>query len=78
MWGPGWWGPPLWGFWWIFPLVGLVIALVFVFAIARAVGSGGQFMCMRGHRTDNDGELAELRREVRELRQELRQLKGDG
>ena len=45
MWGPGPWMGPTWGFWWILPVVGLAICLVFVFAMMRMM-SGGRFMCM--------------------------------
>jgi hypothetical protein len=42
MWGPGPWGPPMmWGFGWIFPLIGLAIALVCVIAMLRWVARGG-------------------------------------
>jgi uncharacterized membrane protein len=74
MWGPGWWGPSMSGFWWIFPLIGLAVCLFFVIAMIRAMSGGGHFMCMGGHRRESD-ETAELRREVRELREELTRLK---
>jgi len=73
MWGPGPWMIPIWGFW-IFPLVGLVIFLFVVVAIARMIGSGGHFMCMGPHQHDND-ETARLRREIEELREEMRKQK---
>jgi hypothetical protein len=65
----------MWGFWWIFPLIGFTICLVFVIAMVRAMSSGRGFMCMRGHQHGPD-ETAELRREVRELREEVSRLKG--
>ena len=75
MWGPGWWGAPMWGFWWIFPLIGFTICLVFVIVMVRAMSGGRGFMCMGGHERGPD-ETAELRREVRELREEISRLKG--
>jgi hypothetical protein len=81
MWGPGWWGPPMWGpmaaLWWIFPLIGLAIGLVFVIAMVRAMNRGGGFMCMGGHRGGGreDEDVAGLRREIRELRAEIKGLK---
>lgn len=75
MWGPGWWGSPMGGFWWIFPLIGLSIALVFVIALVRAMGGGRPFMCMGGHRSAGGGEVAQLAQEVRDLREEIKQLK---
>jgi len=74
MWGPGSWGAPMWGFWWIFPLIGLLICLVFVVAMVRFMGGRG-FMCMGDHRSHASDEEADLRREIRELREELKQLK---
>ncbi|MBI4635650.1 MAG: hypothetical protein HY727_04810 [Candidatus Rokubacteria bacterium] len=75
MWGPGPWGGPMWGFWWIFPLLGLLICLVFVVAIVRSMSGGRGFMCMGGHGQHASDEQAELRREIRELREEIKQLK---
>jgi len=76
MWGPGmgWWGPMA-GFWWIFPLIGLTIALVFVIAMVRAMSRGGGLMCMGGHHAGESNEAADLRREVRELHDEIKRLK---
>ena len=76
MWGPGPWGAPMWGFGWIFPLVGLIICAVFVVSMVRAMIGGRGFMCMGDHRGHASDEEAELRREIRELREEIKQLKG--
>lgn len=72
MWGPEPWGAPMWGFWWIFPLIGLTIAAIFVIAMVRAMNRGQGFLCMGGHRHEEREELEALRREVRELRDQLR------
>jgi hypothetical protein len=61
---------PMWGFWWIFPLIGLFVWALFVIVIARAFGSG-RFMCMGSHQDEN-AETARLRREVEELREEVK------
>jgi hypothetical protein len=71
MWGPGPWGAPMWGFWWIFPLIGLLVCLFFVIGIVRMIGGGGRFMCMGPHHHDTE-ETARLRREVEELREQVR------
>lgn len=76
MWGPGPWGPPMWGLGWIFPLIGLLICGVFVFAMIRAMSGGRGFMCMGGHGGGGHDDGAELRREILELREEIKKLKG--
>ena len=45
----------MWGFGWIFPLIGLAICLVFVIGMVRAMSSGGRFMCMGGHDHEPNG-----------------------
>jgi len=62
MWGPGPCMGPMWGFWWIFPVIGLLISLFFVITVMRMMSGGGRFMC-RGHQHGND-EAARLHREV--------------
>jgi len=71
MWGPGPWMGPMWGFWWIFPVFGLLICLFFVIAMVRMTSGGGRFMCMGPHHDDR-GETAQLRREVEELREQMK------
>lgn len=73
--GWGSWGGPMWGFWWIFPVIGLAFCLFFIVLMVRAMSGGARSMCMGGHDHGPD-ETSELRREVRELREELNRLKG--
>ncbi len=75
MWGPGWWGMPMWGFWWIFPLVGFLACLAFLVMMFRFMSTGRGFMCMSGHPGMGNDEAAEMRREIRALREEIKQLK---
>ena len=70
MWWGLWPGPMMW-FWWVFPVVGLVICLFLALAMTRAI-SGGRLMCMR--RDERPNETSELRREVSELREELKRV----
>ncbi|HEU5320057.1 MAG TPA: hypothetical protein VFX28_04595, partial [Methylomirabilota bacterium] len=71
MWGPGPWASPMGAFWWILPLLGLLIGLFFVIAMVRMMSGGGHFMCMGPHH-DDGAEMAKLRREVEALRDEVR------
>mgnify|MGYP003575360601 FL=1 len=70
MWGPG----PMWAFWWIFPLLGLLVCLGMIVMMIRAMRGGSGFMCM-GHHAHGADDTGELRREIRELREELKALK---
>jgi len=67
-----WWNGhyPMWGMWWIMPLIGLVFIIVVLFAISRFLGGGGWFG--GGRRYD---EMEELRREIRELKDEVARLR---
>jgi hypothetical protein len=48
----------IWGsFWWIFPLVGLLVCLTFLFLASRCFGRSSRFMCGgRGRRARFDEE----------------------
>jgi len=61
----------MWGFWWIFPVIGLLIFLFFVIFIVRMIAAGGHFMCMGTHHHDGD-ETTRLRRELEELREQVK------
>jgi hypothetical protein len=71
MWGPGPWMGPMWGFWWIFPAIGLFICFLFVAFVVRTIATGGRFMCMGPHHHDTD-EIDRLRHEVEELREQMK------
>jgi TATA-box binding protein (TBP) (component of TFIID and TFIIIB) len=64
---------PMWGFWWIFPVIGLLIFLLCVALVARMIFAGGHLMCS-GARRENDEETARLRREVDALREQVKKL----
>lgn len=76
MWEHGWWGPPMGGFWWIFPLFGLALLTVCLIGMIRAMRHGGGFACAAGHRDHSAPERDELARQIGELREEIRQLRG--
>ena len=65
----------MWGFWWIFPLIGMFVCLAFFVMVARFMTTGRGFMCMGGHRSAGNDETAEMRREIHALREEIKQLK---
>jgi uncharacterized membrane protein len=71
MWGPGPWMGPMWGFWWIFPVIGLLICLFFMIAMVRMMSRGGRFMCMGPHHDEGE-EIARLRRDVEALREQVK------
>ena len=67
-----WWnGPhPMWGMWWIFPLIGLAFIIVVLFAVSRFFGRGAGFCGGGRHDATED-----LRREMRELKDEIAKLR---
>ena len=71
MWGSGAWMAPMWGFWWIFPLIGLLVCLLFVILVVRTIAKGGHFMCMGSHQQASD-EITRLRHDLEELRAQLK------
>jgi hypothetical protein len=63
----GTWGAAVGGFWWIFPLLGLVFMGLMIFLCFRGFG----FACMGRRRP---GELSDLQREVENLKEDVRKL----
>jgi hypothetical protein len=75
-WGGYWsWGPAGSGFWWVFPLIGLAMMIVMVFACLRMMGGTHGFGCMGGHHGAGPGDVADLRRELQELKDEVRKFR---
>jgi uncharacterized membrane protein len=68
-WGFGPWAASGWGFWWIFPLLGLAVCLTFLIMAFRFMSTGHGFMCMGGHRND---EATQTRHEISALREEIK------
>ena len=69
--GPGPWMGPMWGFWWIFPVIGLLTFVFLVVCVVRLLTSGGHFVCRGPH--DHDSEkTTRLRQEIEELREQLK------
>jgi len=66
----------MWGFWWIFPLMGILMCLAFAVMVFRCLATGrGGSMCIGGHGRAASDESGELRREIRALRDEIDRLK---
>jgi hypothetical protein len=70
----GYWGASWGGFWWICPLLALVVMAIMIFVCRRMMGGMMGFGCMGGHRAAGPGEFADVRRELQELRDEVRKL----
>ena len=75
MWGPGPWGMPMGGFWWIFPLIGLLVCLAFLVMAVRFMTTGRGFMCMGRHQGMGSDEVVAMREEINTLREEIKHLK---
>ena len=67
-----WWNgpPPMWGMWWIFPLVGLIFVIVMLFAVSRFFGGRFGFCGDRGY-----DEIEDLKSEIRDLKEEVAKLR---
>ena len=50
MWGPGLCGAGMWGFWWIFPLVGVLVCFTLIVMAFRFLSTGRGFSCMGADR----------------------------
>lgn len=57
----------MWGFWWIFPLLGTAFVAVVLILLIRAIGGGG-----------SRKEIEELRQEIRDLKMEIEKVKKQG
>ena len=68
-----WWnyGPPMGGFWFVFPLMGFVFMFVMIFFMFYFLRGRGGMMCGPGR----DQDIHDLRREVRDLKAEIQDLK---
>jgi hypothetical protein len=65
----------MWTFWWIVPLIGLLLCIGIAVAVIRAMRGGAWSGCMGSHEAHAGDQTAELRREVGELRKEVDALK---
>jgi hypothetical protein len=63
----------IWAFWWILPLVGMVVCIAFMIVMSFSSRfRGRRFGCCGWGRYD---ETESLRREIRQLRDELAKVK---
>jgi hypothetical protein len=66
----GYWGTTGAAYWWILPLIGLVLTGIMFFACSRGFG------CMGGRRRTSD--VSSLQREVERLKEDVRNLTRSG
>jgi hypothetical protein len=63
----GYWGTAGSAFWWVLPLIGIVVMGAMFFVCTRGFG------CMSGRRRTS-GELSDLQRDVESLKEDVRKL----
>jgi len=64
MWGSG----PCW---WVFPVIGLLIFVLFVLVVMRTIASDGRFMLRGPHNHDSE-ETIRLRQQIDALREQVK------
>lgn len=67
------WGPYLWGWWWIFPVIGFMFMMIMFFACLGFFRKKGSFCGMGRYDQTED-----LRREIGDLKEQIAQLKKTG
>ena len=67
------WGPYMWGWWWIFPVIGFVFMMVMIFACSGFFRKRVSFYGMGRYDHTED-----LKREIGELKEQITQLKRAG
>ena len=67
------WGPYMWGWGWIFPVIGFIFMMIMIFACSGFFRKRGSFYGMG--RSD---QTEDLKREIGELKEQIAQLKRTG
>jgi len=67
------WGPYMGGWWWIFPLVGIMFMIAMMFLCSGFFRGRGCFYGLGRHDASED-----LKREIRDLKEQISQLKRTG
>ena len=67
------WGSYMWGWWWIFPVIGFMFMMIMVFACSGFFRKRGIF-CGMGRSV----HMEDLKREIGELKEQITQLKRTG
>jgi uncharacterized membrane protein len=63
----------MWGWWWIFPVIGFMFMMIMIFACSGFFRKRGSFCGMGRHDQTED-----LKREIGELREQITQLRRTG
>jgi uncharacterized membrane protein len=67
------WGPYMWGWWWIFPVICFIFMMVMIFACSGFFHKRGSF-----HGIGRYDHTEDLRRRIEELEEQISQLKKTG
>ena len=67
------WGPYMWTWWWIFPVIGFVFMMAMLFICSGFFRNRGSF-CGTGRYAN----MEDLKREIGELKEQIAQLKRIG
>ncbi len=63
---------PVWGWWWVVPIIGIALCLI-MFLFFRSRFAGGRFCCWGSARPT---DFEEMKKEIRELKEEIGKIKG--
>ena len=62
---------PVWGWWWVVPLIGIALCIMLC-RLFRSATAGSRFCCWGG---TPEGRLDDVKKEIRELKEEIGKIK---
>jgi hypothetical protein len=68
--GNAWW--PVWGWWWLVPLIGIALCIIMCLFFRSRI-AGGRFYCWSGA---SHADFEEMKKEIRELKEEIAKITG--